>query len=81
MDNTTGTDIFCLLYSKIELDIDLVVSDLANSTGTFNQRLKNILGSDLVKFEDIEFNQNNIEFSARSQGKSIVPVIVEIEHN
>lgn len=81
MDNVTGTDIFCLLYSKEELNIETIISKIKSQSGNFPERLDNTLASKLVDASDINFDDYNISFSAFSKGKIVVPVIIEIEHS
>jgi C1A family cysteine protease len=81
MDNTAGTDVFCLLYSKEALDIEEIITIVKNTEGSFSERLEKALSLKLVDINNIEFEKNNISFSAYSNNKAIVPIIVKIEHS
>lgn len=79
-DNTQGTDYLCVLYSKEALDIDNLMYKIESGNGAFFDRLCNALGNKFAKPENIEYNSGEIRFRASSNGRIIVPVIVEIEH-
>lgn len=82
LDATTGTTFYCFLYSKQELKIDEIMYEVKNGDGNFWQRLTNSIGQKFVDKKFITYKDgNNIEFSAFSNGKTIVPVILEIPHN
>jgi C1A family cysteine protease len=82
LDATTGTTFYCFLYSKQELKIDEIMYEVKNGNGNFWQRLTNSTGQKFVDKKFITYKDgNNIEFSAFSNGKTIVPVILEIPHN
>ncbi|MBL1213639.1 MAG: cysteine protease [Ignavibacteriae bacterium] len=82
LDATTGTTFYCFLYSKEELKIDEIMDAVKSSNGNFWQRLTNSIGHKFVDQNFITYKDgNNIEFSAFSNGKSVVPVILEIPHN
>ncbi len=80
MDDNKGTDFLCVLYSKIELDIDQIMTQMELETGNFQQRLQTVLGDKLVAPKNIKYQAGTIEFSAVSQNKSVVAVIAEIDH-
>jgi hypothetical protein len=81
MDNNIGTDFFCVLYSNDLLDIDNIRSQIENETGTFQEKVEKTLGTDLVNFDAVEYlSGEQIGFKTKSKGKSVVALIVEIEH-
>lgn len=79
MDNNTGTDFMCVLYSKKELDIKRIKEGIANGTGSIYDRLNTQLGSLIVPVEDITFQNNTISFKASSNG-CVVPIVAAINH-
>lgn len=82
MDNIKGTDVFCLLYSKEELDINSLCRQLESQTGTFFQRLYKTLKSQLVPRDYLRYYNQRLRFEIKSNGfGSIVPIVVEIPHN
>jgi hypothetical protein len=80
MDKTVGTDYMCVLYSLDPLDINSIQSTIESSTGTFLSKIKNALGSKLVDIQSIKYNPTSISFTAKSQGKTVVVILVEIKH-
>lgn len=77
MDNTTGTDNICVLYSQNALDIKTLMSSIERGTGTFEQRVRAALGSKAVT--DASFTPSRISFTAQSDA-TVVPVFVNIRH-
>lgn len=80
MDNTIGTDYLCVLYSLDPLNIDKIHQDIESGNGSFIVRIKNALDNKLVENQFVKFNQSTPSFSAKSQGKTVVAVLVETEH-
>lgn len=80
LDNQTGTDYLCVLYSKNSLDIQSVARRIQSESGSFSDRVKKVLGSQIVMGSNVTFEKYNIEFKAKSGGRSVVPVILEFEH-
>lgn len=80
MDTKKGTDYLCILYSKRALDINSIKRQIANSYGTFHERLNRVLSDKMVLKSDVNFDSNKIKFKATSKGKSVVAMVVEIDH-
>ena len=80
MDNKKGTDYLCILYSKKSLDIENIKRQIANSYGTFQERLNRVLSDKMVAKSDVDFENSKIKFKATSKGKSVVAMVVEIDH-
>ena len=78
-DNTAGTDYFCVLYSQEQLDINNIVLQIEQASGTFYQKLNAVLGKKMASLEDVRYIQNYMGFSAKTN-KPIVPLVVEISH-
>lgn len=82
MDNIKGTDVFCLLYSKEELDINAICRQIENQTGTFFQRLHKTMKTQLVPRNYLRYYNQRLRFEIKSNGLgTIVPIVVEIPHN
>lgn len=79
-DNQPGTDILAVLYSRDELNLDELVEKIEKEEGTFTERIYKVLGDKLVDPINIEYAQNDISFKGFSKGKSIIPLIVEMDH-
>ncbi len=81
LDETTGTSYFCFLYSKESLDIDDIMKRIENNEGSFWERLNKVLGDKRIEKENINYGyEGKITFKAKSLDKSVVPVLVEINH-
>lgn len=79
MDNTTGKDFLCVLYSAEELNINSLISRLKSAPGSFHDKIKTALGDKLVSYSDISFSTTSISFTAQSNNV-VVPIIAEIVH-
>jgi hypothetical protein len=82
-DNLLGTDYLIVLYSKNELDINSIRSQLeANQNLSVAEKVKMVLGNALMFSNKINFSTNNIDFKAASvDGKqTIVPIIIQFKH-
>jgi hypothetical protein len=82
ISGTSGKDFLCILYSKEELDLDKIQQQITESEGSFTERLKQIaaLRSKLVDKTSVQYTTTGIGFTAFSQGKSVVPLVIEIGH-
>ena len=79
-DNKAGKDFLCVLYSKNELNINDLISKIGAQQGTFSERIFKVLSEKIVDPKDISFAKDKISFTAFSKGKTIVPMMVELEH-
>lgn len=79
-DNQPGTDFLCILYSKKALDINKVVSDIKSQQGSFNEKVFKALEKDLVDPKQITFSKEKISFQGSSFGKSVIALMIEMEH-
>jgi Papain family cysteine protease len=81
LDSTGGKSYYIFLYSKKSLNIDDIMNNFEKSSGNAWQRLENILNNDIVNERNIQFNTlYNLTFSAKSEDKSVVPILIEINH-
>ena len=79
-DNQPGKDFLCVLYSRNALNINDIISRVSAQTGTFNERVYNVLRDRIVDPKNIKFNSNNIAFDGTSNGKDLVALMVELDH-
>lgn len=80
-DNKPGKDFLCVLYSKTALNINEIISKIAVQQGdSFSKKVFAVIGSQMVEPKNIQFSTNNISFTGFSRGKSIVAMMVELEH-
>jgi Domain of unknown function (DUF4384) len=82
MDNTPGTDMFCMLYSKEPLDIEAIKRDISAQThDSFVVRLCNVLSAKIADPDDITSWKSECRFEGRlNHGATVLPVFVEITH-
>ncbi|SDL74853.1 Papain family cysteine protease [Daejeonella rubra] len=79
-DNKPGKDFLCVLYSKNELDINGLIQKIRGQSGTFNERIFNAIGDQLVDPQNMDLSKDKIAFNGFTKGKSIVSMVVELEH-
>jgi Papain family cysteine protease/Domain of unknown function (DUF4384) len=80
-DNKPGKDFLCVLYSKTALNINEIISKIAAQQGdSFSKKVFAVIGNQMVEPKNIQFSTNNISFTGFSRGKSIVAMMVELEH-
>jgi hypothetical protein len=75
-----GMDFLCALYSKNVLDMAAIRQQIEQTSGHFIDKIKRVLSNQLVAVENIQFAPTEIGFSAFSHDKSVVALIVAIEH-
>jgi len=80
IDATPGADYVCVLFSKDELDIDLFSNNIKSATGTFLKKIETVFNTKLINKANIDYNKNKIAVKAKSNGKIILPIIIEMEH-
>ena len=81
LDSTTGKSYYCFLYSKEKLDLQNIMQKVESSGGTMWDRIKSVLESSMVDISNIEFNfSKDISFKAKSSGRSVIPILIEITH-
>ena len=79
-DNKPGKDLLCVLYSRDELNINDLVQKISAEKGSFSEKIFKVLGDKIADPKNITFSKDKIAFEGFSQGKSIVPMLVEMEH-
>jgi hypothetical protein len=79
-DNKPGTDYLCVLYSKNELNINQLISQIGTQSGTFNEKVYKALGTRLVDPANITFSNDKIAFKGISKGKEVIAMMVELDH-
>ncbi len=81
LDHNIGTDYFCVLYSKNEIDLDKILIEFASTNGTILEKLTQALKEHQSKSSQIRYFQGGeIGFSGTLQEDDIVPLIVAIPH-
>lgn len=67
-------------FQKQKLDINAVSKKIQNNYGHISVKVKRALDGKMVNGSDIKFGKRDISFEAVSKGKSIVPIILEVDH-
>lgn len=81
LDETTGKTYFCFIYSSKKIDIESAFKNINKSKGTFEQRVNKSFLQDIVSNSEISLKESNkIVLKAKSEGKKLVVLIVEIDH-
>lgn len=82
IDDTKGKDYLCVLYSKRPIRMDLVMTEMEKMEGNFMQRLYQVLWHQLVPENKIMYSseEGRLMFVADAGDRSIVPIVVEIDH-
>lgn len=81
LDDTKGKDYVCVLYSKKALNMDYILQQMEGQSGSFTQRLYKVLGRYVVPSNAIEYSTSGpLKFSAVTNDRYIVPVMVEFDH-
>ena len=81
LDEIRGRSYFCFLYSKEKLDIDNIMNQVSSAGGNMWERVESALGNKIIKRADVRYDfESHIKFSAASRGKSVLVILVEIEH-
>lgn len=80
LDNNKGIDYTCVLFSKYKLDINKILRQIKSASGNFKEKLNKVIGDKLISNNEVKFSSVQASFSARSHLKSVVAIIVEIEH-
>ncbi|HYF68448.1 MAG TPA: C1 family peptidase [Ohtaekwangia sp.] len=81
MDQQSGKDYLCVLYSSVQLDPSVIMRELQSASGnTFMERLQNSLGSKLKTDGAIRFDGSAASFEGKFSGEGIVPIVIEIDH-
>lgn len=82
LDNTAGTDYFCVLFSTKKLTIKNLIKEMNALDNTFGEKIAKVLKKWLFPNEKIKYKLDRIEFSAVLQDKKhqVIPLILQIDH-
>ena len=80
MDDNVGKDFLFILYSKDELPIDNIYNEIKTSFGPILDRVRRVLSDDLILPSNIEFMKNKIHFISKSNERTVVALVIEIDH-
>jgi hypothetical protein len=81
MDETSGEDYLCVIYSKDELNMNTIKNSWQNNTGkSFVNVVKEALTDKIVDEKEVIFEKNKIAFKAASANHTAVPIFIKIQH-
>lgn len=81
MNEVPGKDYLLVLYSTKPLPIKNMIYQMEREDGNFVQRLYQVMGDDLVPLNQVTYhNEGSLGFKATTADRSIVPIILEINH-
>ncbi|MBK8874221.1 MAG: DUF4384 domain-containing protein [Bacteroidetes bacterium] len=85
MDNTIGTDVICILYSKKKLDFQNLQIRLDGMSGELYSNIKYILGNKILSASEVKCNSSNqylnTNFSAKSATGEMLLVSYRFKHH
>ncbi len=82
MDDVPGNGFLCVIFSKEELWLKQIESDLIALKGRpFIDKIQTTLLDKMVVPENIDFESENISFEGKTKGKVLAAIIIEIQHN
>ena len=81
MDNKTGVDVFCIIYSKRKIDYDEFVSEMKSGEGTLQSRVHKYFGEAIIETDLVEYDINEVSFRAKSGIKTVLPIFINIKHH
>jgi len=80
LNDQPGNNYLVILYSKEEIQLNNLLNKMQNLDGKINERLNSALGNSIVNHDKIDWSQNEIVFSGNGEGKTLLPIYVEIRH-
>ena len=82
LDEHVGTDYLVVLYSLEALNIKELCKKIQATKGDdFVKRLHDAHRNKIVASENMTFDKDNIRFTAHPNGKTLLPIVIAIEHN
>lgn len=82
IDEIPGVNYLCIVFSKEELWMTELESKLNSLKGkVFKDKIAITFHNKAILPENVEFESDKIRFEGTSKGKSLVAIMIEIEHN
>lgn len=81
-DNKPGQDILCVLYSKVRLNINDIISKAKYGSGDFVANVKKAVQYKMFKGSELTFDEGKIAFNAQSNSATskVVPIFISVNH-
>ena len=81
MDDKTGTDVFCIIYSKKKIDYQKFVAEMKSSSGSLRSRVTDYFGEALIASDLVEYDLEEVSFEAKSGIHTVLPIFINIKHH
>lgn len=81
MDEKTGTDVFCIIYSKRKLDYKAFVAEMNSRSGSLKERVLAYFGDAVIESTSVEYDLEEIAFAAKSGVHTVLPIFINIKHH
>lgn len=81
LDETSGISTYCFIYSNEAIDLDILLANIELSESSISEAFNHFMSKKIVANENLEFVDGDIlSFKAKSNGKSLVPIFIDIVH-
>ncbi|MBD1544865.1 C1 family peptidase [Roseibium aggregatum] len=80
MNDDTGTDFYVVLFAREPLPVKDIVARMSDASGNVRDKLEAALGDLAVDSANVKLTGNGMGFEAASDGRTVVPMVVSIEH-
>jgi C1A family cysteine protease len=81
LDDNPGKSYFCFIYSNKIIDIKRAINNIEKNSGDFSQKVFKYFKNEIVEESNLIMTKDfKIDFKAKSNGKTMMIIIVEIEH-
>jgi len=82
LDDVPGNGYLCVIFSKEELWLKNIESQLISLKGhTFKEKIRITFKDKIILPENINFETEKVSFEGKSKGRSLAAIILEIRHN
>lgn len=82
MEKSKGKDYLLILFSKRPLNIDGLIKTLDRKRGTLVKRVADVLGDQLVRQDQIQYQTDQVGFTVKSGVPgNVVPLLIEFQHS
>lgn len=75
-----GNETLCILYTKLPIDIDILLDQLAKYPGAIDLNLAALLDVQIMDERDVIWDKDTMSFEARSSEKNALFIRIEINH-
>ncbi len=81
LNEVIGKEYWLFLFSDKEVKIDSCITEINTRQGTFTQRVQEVFGPELLKYDQVEYKTKKMGFELRQKHEGlIVPLLVTLKH-